>query len=411
MVYMTIISVVVFVLLCYYLIRNSNFDPVIVVALFLKIAAGIGLGIVYKIYYQGGDTFQYFREAGTIANYFTAHPSSFFNIYFHTNQVNELSDLIIYGTQPRALLFSKIVSVFYLLTGGSYWVSSAFFSLICFFGIYHLVIELNKNFKDIKWAVFISFYFLPTFIFWSSGLLKESIAIAILSFAVSMVFGFTRTRRYLRIVPWLSLIISLWLLWGIKYYYAAVAIPFLAIVLINSYVGSYNYFKVSILVISLFLFAFLAANLHYNLNPSRILDIIYDNYQASILRSEGNSIHYYHFDGSLEGFLLNFPIALFSGLFRPIIFESDNLFQVIVSLENLLVFGFMLIALWKSKTKVVLKNSIVLITLGYIISFAVLLSYAAPNFGTLSRYKVVYWPFFVLLVLILFLNKQKRPGS
>ena len=408
---MLIISIIVFLFLCYLLIRNSKFEPLTVVALFLKIGAGIGLGIVYKIYYQGGDTFQYFKEATTIGNYLLGHPASFFKIYFCTDQVAELSGLIIYNAQPRALLFSKIVSVFYIVTGGSYWVSSAFLSLISFSGIYVLVTELNKKFNNIKWAVIISFYFLPTFIFWSSGLLKESIAMAALCFAVAIVVRFTRPRRYLKIVSWLALIISLWLLWGIKYYYAAVTIPFLAILLINNIGSSYGHLKGTIMVLSLFLFAFLMTGLHYNLNPSRILDIIYENYQVSTISSGGRSIHYYHFDGSFQGFLLNLPIALFSGLFRPMIFEAANLFQVIVSLENLLVLITLLIALRNFKLMEILKKPIVIISFGYIIAFAVLLAFASPNFGTLSRYKVVYWPFFVLLVMILFLHKQKRPGS
>ncbi|MCK5468808.1 MAG: hypothetical protein KAI99_09865, partial [Cyclobacteriaceae bacterium] len=105
------------------------------------------------------------------------------------------------------------------------------------------------------------------------------------------------------------------------------------------------------------------------------------------------------------------PLALFSGLFRPTIFDVSNPLQFIVALENLAVFILLIIVLLRSKFRISIKVPFVIATLIYVSSLAVLLAFASPNFGTLSRYKAGYWPFFVLLVLTLYFLRQKRSDS
>jgi hypothetical protein len=138
---------------------------------------------------------------------------------------------------------------------------------------------------------------------------------------------------------------------------------------------------------------------------------MYENYQLGIQNSNSGNIEYFVFDGNLPGYLLNSPIALFSGLFRPTIFEVRNLFQLIVAIENMTVFFILLAGLWRSRFHFSVKTPIIVVALTYIVLLATMIAFTSPNFGTLSRYKEGYWPFFVLLVLLIFLSKQKRPGT
>ena len=112
---------------------------------------------------------------------------------------------------------------------------------------------------------------------------------------------------------------------------------------------------------------------------------------------------------------MNAPIALFSGLFRPFIFESANLLQYLVAIENLSVLVLLIIGTLKLRFRVLFHNPYVIAALIYIVSLAILLAYATPNFGTLSRYKAGYWPFFALLALVIFFKSKKKgrapPGS
>ena len=126
---------------------------------------------------------------------------------------------------------------------------------------------------------------------------------------------------------------------------------------------------------------------------------------------EGNldkAIQYYHVDGSWSGYVMNAPLALFSGLFRPLPFESKGILPLLAGIENFVVLLLFVIGSRRSGFKFGLKNPIVLICLIFTVSLAILMAFSAPNFGTLSRYKAAYWPFFVLLVLVL---NKKKSGS
>lgn len=408
MVSMSVISLILFLCLCYVLIRKNRREPYVNAAFIFKIIAGIGLGIIYTYHYKGGDTMMYFQESATITNYFFDHPLQFFQIYFDTTQLPELMHQIVFSRQPRALLFSKIVSVFYIFSGGNYWIISAYLSLINFICIQLLVVELSRKFDGIKKAAILSFYFLPTFVFWTSGLLKESLAIGALAVAIAVVLRFIRIRKYTNFLQWISLVIASVLLWKLKYFYAAIAIPLLLGLLLYNVINKWKKVHPVLLFFFIIVGLLFVTTLSPNLAFDRVLDVVYENYQMGVKASDGSVIQYYNFDGSWFGYVLNFPVALFSGLFRPFIFEASNPLQYIVALENLAVLVFLIITLCRVKFRISLINIYGVVTSIYVISLAVLLAFATPNFGTLSRYKVGYWPFFTLLVLSLFFLKQKR---
>lgn len=408
MIFFSIASLILVLFFAYLLFKNEQFDRIKIIALILKCAAGIFLGLIYKFHYEGGDTFQYFNEAGKIASFLMHNPNKFLDIFFSTNLTEGLSEKVIFSEQPRALFFTKIISIFYLMTGGNYWIISIILSFISFLGINLLVNELIARFSNLGTEVNISFYFLPSFVFWTSGLLKESLTFSALAVAVTIALKFYRTDTYHGILDWFLLILSLTLLWMLKYYYASVVIPLLSLLLIYGYMSRRKKYRLIFSAIALVLASLLIVNLHYNLNLSRVLSIVYENYNLSLALSEGSAIQYYRFDGSIAGFLLNIPLALLSGLFRPVVFESENIFQFIVAVENLTVVCLLIFGLWYFGLKTKTWNIYIIIGLMYITFLATMIAFSTPNFGTLSRYKVAYWPFFVLLIFSLFSEHKKR---
>jgi len=406
MVWMSAISLIIFLGLCLrFFVKNSD-NHLAQFALGLKIIAGLCLGLLYKFHLGGGDTFQYFMEGKTLSTFLIDHPADWFSIYFNTIHVPELVDLIIYYDQPRALFFAKIISIFYIFSGGNYWIISAFLSLINFTCIHILVQELDKSFPRHEKAFSISFYFLPTFVFWTSGLLKESLAIGALALLVSVFLHVNRTKNYTSIFIWLLALGAALLLWELKYYYAAIAVPLLLALSVFSFIRVKRSVHPAIIILFCFLGVLVASVLHYNLSLSRVMEVVYENYQKN--NAGVNSIQYYHFDGNWYGFLINIPLALFSGLFRPIFFDASNFLGALVSTENLTVLIILMVGLWKSKFQVSVKNPYILTTLLYVFSLAVLMAFSSPNLGSLSRYKVAYWPFFVTLVLSLFFEGNKK---
>jgi hypothetical protein len=153
---------------------------------------------------------------------------------------------------------------------------------------------------------------------------------------------------------------------------------------------------------------FVATQLHYNLSLAHVKQVIYQNYLMGTKDSGTHTLEYFQFDGGWLSFLINLPIATVFGLFRPLIFEAANFFQAVIGFENLLVLLLLISGIWRSGFRIERRDPLLLITFLYIVTLDIMLAFSAPNFGTLSRYKVGYWPFFVLLVLYLNSKWKKK---
>jgi hypothetical protein len=180
MIYASVFSVAVLLWLVLWFARKHTDDLPAIIGLFLKIAAGLALGLVYKFYYSGGDTFQYLGDARAFTNYLIDYPKQAVDVYFATGKLDALVSALTFSDQPRALLFVKLISGLYLLAGGDYWILATFLSVISFFCVFLIVKELLLWYPNARRPLVVAFYFLPSFVFWTSGVLKESLAVGAL---------------------------------------------------------------------------------------------------------------------------------------------------------------------------------------------------------------------------------------
>jgi hypothetical protein len=397
----SLLSAVLLGLIIYFFIKTNRNDPWVISALLFKIASGIVLGIVYKYYYEGGDTLQYFKDAGILAGHLIENPSTLPDILFNTLNITDISRHISYADQPRALFFTKIVFVFYLISGGNYWLIGAYLSIISFYCTYIFVGELTIRFRDVRVPAMVSFYFLPSFVFWTSGLLKESLAIGALLILITVCLKMLRLQEFRRISHWMVIIIASAFLWELKYFYAAVALPVLFTLCMYEFISTFKKIPRVAMVLIFAVAIVVASQLHYNLNFSHVAEVVHQNYLMAVERSDGGTIHYFQFDGSISSYIINLPLAVLYGLFRPTAFEAGNVFQLFAGIENSIVIVLSLFAVWGvRKNNIRVHNSYFMGLVVYILCLDVFLAFSTPNFGTLSRYKVAYWPFFVMLVLM-----------
>lgn len=97
----------------------------------------------------------------------------------------------------------------------------------------------------------------------------------------------------------------------------------------------------------------------------------------------------------------NYPEAALSAVYRPFLGESWEPLYVLSSLENLLLLvlsGVALAAVLRRGAggKVRLLHVIMLV---FVLLMAGVTGLSTPNFGTLSRYRIVFLPFLVHLLL------------
>ena len=370
----------------------------------LRILAAIALGLVYSIYYEQGDTFVLWQKAGAIAARMSGDLAGYgkYLLGFHTDFVQGLG----MEEQPRVRFFAGGLSLLHFLTGGNYWLAGAWLAWLSHRGLFAFAQQLLRTVSVPRLAPVIAFLLWPSVLFWGSGVLKESLLLAGMGFCLALFLPCYREEKWplRRVLPMLMLLGLLFLL---KYYYGAV----LAVCLIATYLvqvleaqffvlmgNTRRLWRIWLLVFAVLLFV--ASSLHPNLQPEYFPEALLKN-NAVVLAasSEGAALHYYDLEATWGSIFLNSPLAFVYGLFRPLPGEVNSLFGWLASAENLLLLALLLTTLFAAKRQMEARPMLLVAVLVFVLVMGVLLPLAAPNMGALSRYRVGYLPFIVLILL------------
>jgi hypothetical protein len=407
-------------LLAYGLYRRYGKSPLsrcFFPALALKLAAGVVLGLLYTYHYTyGGDTFLFHREAAAVADWARTHPLPYLQ-FLQSSVLPDAATAARVSTlsQPRALVMVKLVSGLHLFTGNSYWLSGAWLSLFSFWGMWRLAHRLAVSFPTTRVAAAVGFLFFPSVVFWSAGILKESVAAGIIGFAGAFLLRAWRPEKLS--VTWggtgrvLGLLAGLAVLWQLKFYYCAVLVLCGAAGWLAHWAA--RRFSVRTTAGKVLLFEGLLAGLAAaafllpGLSPNGLLAGLVENHDAHLrARIADPALVYEGLQPTLGSVAAHAPKALGIGLFRPLPWEAGGPLQAWVGVENVVLLVASILAFWSLlRRRTRLGPSVLLLaTLHYIVILAVLLPLAAPNFGEMSRYKVAFLPFFAYVVLATLLS-------
>jgi hypothetical protein len=398
------VNIVVIFLLVFTFRDRGKLSILYWTGLALKITAGICLGLVYFYYYQVGDTILFARDAKTLAEIGSTDIVTYFGVIADENsQPAILQSLTVH--EYRSLLMVKVVSLFSLICANNYWVIATYLSIISFYGSWYFAKTIEKNFPAVLYPVIFGFVFFPSVVFWSSGLIKESLAMGAIFF-LSGIFVKLWFRSSLNWVEIILAALSCWLSWKLKYYYTGVfflaAFVGLTYKLALEKIVEHKSLLIKMLV-ALLIFSFpvfIAVNAHPNFRPSRILSVVVENYNAFLsLSAQEDVIHFSNLSPTVSSVIENAPKAIVSGLYRPFIWEASTIFQVLVSLENLFLLVVTIFALFSFQHYLKASNWFLSgVVAVYILLLVVLITLSTPNFGTLSRYRISFLPYFILLL-------------
>jgi len=356
----------------------------------LRLTAGLCVGVVYKYYYGLGDTLTLFDDACKLVDLLYQDPAAYFTIVFSGGS--------------RSAFFVSIVSVVNIITANNYWLTSLWFSFFSFWCSYRLVMRLDFAIPWSKIASRVGLLFFPTVVFWSSGIVKETLAFGAVAMLAFYFLGLMRGRR----IMWRSLIGIIffsWLLLNLKYYWGAVLMPSMITALVIHYAVERKTWNSLILIpawLAVFVLLLIAVTFtHPNFYMDRFLSVIVDNYNEykKISRID-NLIVYYDLSPTWKSVIINSPVALFFGLFRPTVVEASSPTSIAASLENLLLLILVLGKLARLRMPSGENRLIVFTTLVYVVVLCVFLALSTPNLGTLSRYRVGFLPFFVIPLIV-----------
>lgn len=319
----------------------------------------------------------------------------------------------------------RLTALFSFFTFGKYMVINLVFAMIAFSGIWKLYSFFVSQYPELEKQFAIAVLYLPTFTFWSSGILKDPLSIASLGWFTYAIYEIAVLKKGL-IKNSIAVLISVYIFSVVKIYILVAYIPafFIYLLLINAQFIKSTIGKIllvggfligSIVGFSLISSSMQSAVVEYT--GEDITDGITQyqkNYNSQKEKAEGSYFSLgVEFDGSLGSLVKVAPAAIVATFFRPFIWESRNVSTLLSSLESLSLMLFTLYVLRKVGLKnfivTIFKKPIVLYCFMFSMVFALFVGATTLNFGTLVRYKIPCMPFYVIsLFLILYFDRKKK---
>jgi len=397
-------------------------------ALLLKIVGALGVGLIYQFYYGGGDTFTFFTHgASHVFDAFVDDIGTGFKLLTSNGEFDpatyKYSSKIWTYRDASSFFVVRIASILSLISFNTYSSVALWFAFLSFWGLwlmyqsfYRIYPELNKQFA-------IAIFFIPTVFFWGSGILKDTLTLGATGFLVYAFIQIFFERRRIVLNIFLALLMA-YIIFSIKLYILLSIAPALIVWFFIYKVGQVKQVALRILLAPLFLglgllIAFLLAREVGETSDRYRLDKIAETAQVTAYdirywtgKDAGSGYSLGELDGTYWSMIKLAPNAINVSLFRPYLWEVNNPLMLLSALEALALLLLVVYTLWKNKFKLVvqsIKSPIILFCLIFSLLFAFGVGISTYNFGTLSRYRIVMVPFFLIaLFLIDFHAKAKQ---
>ncbi|MEO7524608.1 MAG: hypothetical protein ABIT58_10970 [Ferruginibacter sp.] len=329
-----------------------------------------------------------------------------------------------YFNEESNYMVTRIVAILSFVTFGKFLAINLFFSMISFTGIWRLYRFFYEQYPQLHKPFAIAILYFPTFVFWSSGILKDPLCTGALGWVTYSLYGmFYLKKNPLIYLP--ILIIFSYLLVVLKVYIIVSYVPFFALFLLfkNVTLIKNKFMKVfivgSVLLGTILGFLTITSAMQKALGGfaaagvSQSIKIYQTNFEAQANTASSNFSLGVDFDGSARSLLRLAPAAVIATLFRPYIWESKKLSTLLSSFESLALMLFTIFVLYKVGIKkfilTILNKPIIFYCLMFSLVFALFVGATTLNFGSLVRYKIPAMPFYIIgMFFILFFNNKLK---
>lgn len=389
--------------------------------LIVKIFGGLGLAFIYVYYYQGGDTVYYFWGTEVIYKMMFKNFDVFLRLLFgeYSPELYSYFDADTgyptYYRDPNAWAVCRFTLPFYILGLKSYLATTVIIASVMYIGIWQFYEFIVQNYavdkKHFAWAMF----YVPSVALWSSGIMKDTFTFTsiLLFFTVFHRIVFKRHNILKNII---ILIIWSFIMLSIRAYLFYITLACSLLWVGFGYVKQIKvvvlrFVTFPIIIILLFVFgSWLISNVSESIGGRYSVDNLLE--QAWIIQDDlsreaygENSFDIGDFEPTIPGILSKAPVAIIAGMFRPFLWEANNILMVFSGLENMLMLLLTLYILISSgifkSINIIFSEPFVLTCLVFALIFAFMVGLTTANFGALVRYKVPIVPLLSTVLLIL----------
>lgn len=401
--------ITLYIALVYWWISRSKFFEIdnlsrpLIFGIFLsKVLAGFAYGYIHKVYFGGVDTFLYFKDSAQIANTLFSYPGYYFQSFLGLSPTVPVgADVFLY---PPSNIFWRDLGTYSLVhihaipqlfSFGYYNVHIIFVAIIGLIASLNFYKVFSKNLHIAPTILIIACFFMPSVVFWTSGLHKDVWVYLGLSWVLSALGNFAASKQYQRNVI-LPLILGFLTVALFRYHLLFLLIPaVISYFWAESTSNKNSLYRFAIVYGILLLSAFL-------IQFSGAIDIleILSHRQQAFLQEKGNSNieGVMAWDANIMGFLGFLPHAVANAAFRPFYWNCKDFLQVIAAVE-ISIFWLLAIASLFMRRRSSKSKPIMYFILFYAISNLILIGLLVGNTGTIVRYRSLALGFLAIVVV------------
>jgi hypothetical protein len=385
--------------------------------------------LIYLFYYGGGDTVEYWKGVVATKNLFFYDIKAYLRVL--TGEVNNRLNYENFneatGYPPphlfrRAANFNvvRIGSLPGIITGGSIIAINLFFMFFSFLATWKIFQVFIHYFPHRRNILNYTILLFPSTAFWGSGLMKDTLCYIGLCYLFYGLFQQFVKKENGPLLNWPMIILGGLTVFSIKTYIVIAFLPGVLIWLNFELVRKIKSPLIKIVVLPALLIGSFAGGLNLYMSSSDALGEYSSGQifqqaatiQQDLAREEqygGNKFDIGTFDPSLSGVLKKFPVAVFAGLYRPMIFEASNIVMILSGIENTILLLMTVIMFIKlNPIGFILRlgsRPLYIMSLVYSILFSFAVGLTSANFGALVRYKIQILPFFVSMLALMWVDK------
>ncbi len=328
-----------------------------------------------------------------------------------------------YFNSESNFLISRLVTIFSFITFGSYSAISLIFSMISFSGVWRLYRFFYEQYPHLHKRLAIAIIYLPTFVFWSSGILKDPICTGMLGWLTYGLYMVILKRK--KVAKYLIIaILAGYVLGLVKMYILLSFLPFLLLFFCLKILATTksNLAKI-FLFFGIIFFSAIGIYLLTDKLKEELGGLALDKITKSVKTTQENFINIsdraesaftlgVEFDGSTASLIKIAPAAVTATLFRPFLWESKKVSTLLSSMESLALMLFTLYVFFKAGPGGffggIIKDPMILFCISFSLLFALFVGATTMNFGTLVRYKVPCMPFYIIALMLILERKKNK---
>ncbi|MEQ9413735.1 MAG: hypothetical protein RIF39_07885, partial [Cyclobacteriaceae bacterium] len=340
-----------------------------------------------------------------------------------TGETFKYASRIVFYSDPSSFFVVRVASIFDILTFSSYAATAVLFSVLSFAGMWALFITFYKQYEHLHAPIAFATLFIPSVVFWGSGIMKDTVTISALGFLTYSVYKLLIRKQY-SFTSIFFMLLSAWIIFSIKKYILLCFLPAVLLWVYSSRIKRIKSTVLRILIVPVMLFVLVLSS-YYSVvlvgeNDSRYsVDRIAKTAQITAYdigfytgRDAGSGYNLGDLDGTFDGMVRLMPAAINVSLFRPYPWEIRNPLMLLSAMESAALLGITIYLLLRFRLRILkgVFNPSILFCLAFSLTFAFAVGVSTFNFGTLTRYKIPLLPFYVMSIFLLldYSNKERK---